>query len=67
MKVEPVKVEPVKVEPVKVEVVKAAPVAPAVNYDSMTVKDLQAVAKEKGLSGYSAMKKAELIDLIKNA
>ncbi len=67
VKVEPVKVEPVKVEPVKVEVVKAAPVAPAVNYDSMTVKDLQAVAKEKGLSGYSAMKKAELIDLIKNA
>jgi small subunit ribosomal protein S2 len=70
VKVEAVKVEAVKVEPVKVEPVVAAPAAPvatAANYDSMTVKDLQAVAKEKGLSGYSAMKKAELIDLIKNA
>jgi small subunit ribosomal protein S2 len=78
VKVAPVKVEPAKVEPAKVEPVKTAPVAPvkaapvapvapAVNYDSMTVKDLQVVAKEKGLSGYSAMKKSELIDLIKNA
>jgi small subunit ribosomal protein S2 len=70
VKVEAVKVEAVKVEPVKVEPVVAAPAAPvatSANYDSMTVKDLQAVAKEKGLSGYSAMKKAELIDLIKNA
>ncbi|MDP2426156.1 MAG: Rho termination factor N-terminal domain-containing protein [bacterium] len=33
----------------------------------MTVKDLQQVAKEAGLSGYSALKKAELIELVKKA
>lgn len=70
---EPVKkAEPVVVKPepvvapvaeVKVEV--AAPKATP-DYESMTVKDLQLLAKEANLSGFSALKKAELIDFLKN-
>lgn len=67
-KVEAVKPAPQKVEAPAPKVVPApAPkVVPAVDYEAMTVKDLQAVAKEKGLTGYSSMKKAELIEAIKN-
>jgi predicted house-cleaning noncanonical NTP pyrophosphatase (MazG superfamily) len=32
---------------------------------SLTVSELKDLAKSRGLSGYSAMKKAELIDLLK--
>ena len=35
-----------------------------VDLDSMTLADLKAMAKEKGLKGYSTLKKAELIDLL---
>ncbi len=36
-----------------------------VDYSSMTLADLKATAKEKGVKGYSTMKKAELIDALK--
>ena len=35
------------------------------DYSSMTLADLKAAAKEKGVKGYSTMKKAELIDALK--
>ena len=36
-----------------------------VNLDAMLVKELKELAKEKEISGYSSMKKAELIDALK--
>lgn len=38
--------------------------AKEVNLDKMTVAELRDLAKEKGLAGYSSLKKAELIELI---
>ena len=32
--------------------------------EKLTVKELEEVAKEKGLTGYSDLKKAELVDLL---
>jgi small subunit ribosomal protein S2 len=57
-------------EPVQAEVVKevvAETVAPAVseNLDAMTVADLRTLAKERGITGFSTLKKAELIELLK--
>jgi len=34
------------------------------NYQNMTVPALKAEAKDRGISGYSKMKKQEIIDLI---
>lgn len=50
--------------PVKQAEPAPAPAQEEVDYDSMTVKDLQALAKEKGLTGYSKLKKADLIDAL---
>lgn len=37
------------------------------DYSKMKVDKLKAIAKEKGLEGYSSMTKAELIELIEKA
>lgn len=45
----------------KAEVKAEAPKAESVDYSSLTVAELKAIAKEKGVTGISAMKKADLI------
>jgi len=58
------KAAPKKEEAKKVE----APAKEAsVDYSSMTVAELKGVAKDKGISGISSMKKAELIEAILKA
>jgi small subunit ribosomal protein S2 len=51
---------------IKKEVEKEVP-ASQVDYDAMKVSDLRNLAKEKGLTGYSTLKKAELVALLKQA
>ena len=45
----------------KATVKKEAPKAEVVNFSKMTVAELKAAAKTKGIEGISAMKKADLI------
>jgi len=63
-KVEETKVETPKVETVKVETAKVE-TKETVNLEAMTVAELRSLAKERGITGYSALKKAELIDVLK--
>jgi len=61
-KVAPVKPAAQKKEPAKAAVKKAASKkATVVDYSKMTVTELKAAAKEKGIAGYTSLKKAELI------
>ena len=37
-----------------------------IDYESMTVVELRALAKDRGLTGYSSLNKADLIQLLKD-
>lgn len=56
----PKAVKAAKVEAPKTEVAVEA----TVDYNKMTVAELKAIAKEKGISGISAMKKADLVAVL---
>lgn len=44
------------------EQIEEVEVPQGIDYSSMTVSELRTIAKEKGIEGYSKLKKAELIE-----
>ena len=58
------KKEETKKEAKKVETKKAEPKKETTDLSKHTVAELKEMAKQKGLEGYSALKKAELIELL---
>ncbi|MFT6112855.1 MAG: large subunit ribosomal protein L21, partial [Bacteroidia bacterium] len=46
------------------EVVESTTDAPASDLASMTVAQLKAAAKDKGITGYTTLKKAELLEVL---
>lgn len=63
--VAPVKAEPAKKAPAKATEKPNAPKADKVDLSKMTVAELKEAAKAKGISGYTSLKKAELIAALK--
>jgi photosystem II stability/assembly factor-like uncharacterized protein len=45
----------------------ATSAAPSVIYDSMTLKELQALAKSRGITGAGSMKKGPIIEALKTS
>jgi DNA (cytosine-5)-methyltransferase 1 len=54
-----------KIEPAKVDTpVTTNPTSSTMDYSKMTIKELTALCKEKGIKGYSGKKKADIITLL---
>jgi hypothetical protein len=49
------------------EVASSSPSSPSVSYEGMTIKELQALAKSRGISSANSMKKASLIEALKTS
>lgn len=57
----------VKLQPIPANATQEVAVLSDVDYTSMTVTELKAECKAKGIEGYSTMTKAELIQMLETA